>query len=353
MLPINSGMNDSNPLVSFGFEMNYLTSKLFMRSLIIFGRISEYAVFEPYYESSTMGGRPNRIGLKVSYVDAAQVSITELEFAPRFFEVVLDGGMREDGYMNRLVLSTKRITKLFRHIHTMKLTAFNIVFARNSMQMIARYASGMQVDRLVAEVDMQPSHILSDVDAPGSTSPLVFSLSASYLSSLLNLLPESQQHWLVCISRDSAGLIWMTNNPSVGCLESASIVELPLDSVELTRNNSFVSLNPTSVNSNLTFPINEVRSICALCVEESMGSERRIDGRFSTHKHFSPGTAVLRISTAFDQLGFRADLWYTGCIAPPFFGSGAEDVLSVDEIDNDIIPDQDLVEAFIIDSTIS
>lgn len=329
------------------FEMNYLASKMFIRSLHIFGRFSDKVAFHPYTESSPISGRPGRTGLKASFMDSAHVCLIDLDFAPRFFESSHECDAQYTGGPRSLSVSTKGIQKLFRCIPNIKLAAFQMVLGVQTMHLVARYAGGLYVERIIAGIDM-PTTFSRTVDT-GLNLPRVFSFSASYLSSLLSLLPESSHDWLVKLYRDNTGLLWMSNDSSLSSHDSVSVVELPLESAELSKNNSLVysGIEPVVLH----FPLSETRSLCGLCSEESMGSERRIEGLFTKHPALSPDESILRVSTVFDQLGFRADVWYSGCKPPVNYIAGA-DILSVDEIDNDPLADHNLVEAFIIDESL-
>lgn len=313
------------------FELTPNGTRTFARVLLATSRLSEFISVSAVSEESLISGRPPRMGLRISSMDAALMTLLEIKLASRFFQCVTTTDQDVGTGLICSTFQTRSIAKVLRHIPLGKLSKTTITLNGQSLRMTMILLRGVVITKHLP-CAVPPIDSISPIsdDTEPLWSPPVLSMSASYLNGLLQLLPETSRNWSLGLTRDSNGVHWLTNS-SGDSHDVTAVVELPLDQSELAKNNSSVSLNALPSNTKVVFPLTELRAVCNMCIDEGIGSVQRLDASFERHSQFSPDSFIMCVRAVCGEYGLSILLWFKGSSLPLGYRPGNEDILSLDD----------------------
>lgn len=330
------------------FSMTPLSCRLFLRAIVSCSRHAEYIQFLPYASDHSS----QSVGLRVSSIDTAGVSVLSWQFQPGFFFSYSAAGETSTRVQTGLMLSARNSARAFKNVSPNRIVSASIRVAGDHFEFLFVWKCGIESRRLLRPAE--PPENTPDLPyiTPETSRPpgrIALSLSPRYLSGLLALIPDSPTLWTLCVSRNGqqGGKLLVSNGGMVSSSgEGGSVVCLTLSQSELNRNGSyFVEKEFDSSDGQIRIPLSEFKSICSIASDEVLKDAYSVQVGFSSFDSFVSETPILAVhvsatnpSTWVNQshMNFSVQLWFKGCTGlrvDEVDGVTIEDLLSLDEID--------------------
>ena len=329
------------------FSMTPLSCRLFLRALVSCSRHAEYIQFLPYASDHSN----QSVGLRVSSIDTAGVSVLSWQFEPGFFHSYSATGEIPTRAHRGVMLSARNSARAFKNVSPNRIVSASIRISGEQFDVLFVWKCGVESRRLLRPAE--PPENTPDLPyiTPETSRPpgrIALSLSPRYLSGLLALIPDSPTLWTLCVSRSGqqGGKLLVSNGAVASSSgEGVSVVGLTLSQSELNRNGSYFVEKEFDSDRQIRVPLSELKSICSIASDEVLKNAYSVQVGFSSFDSFVSETPILAVhvsatnpSTWVNQshMNLSVQLWFKGCTGlrvDDLDGLTMEDLQNLDEID--------------------
>lgn len=333
--------------------------RLILKAVVACSRHAEYIRFFPFATDE----RTNAIGLRVSSIDTAGVSILSFDFNAEFFlSVGSRRGMSEEPRPG-VFLSAKNSLRAFKNVSPNKIISASFRISGQQIDINFNWKCGIESKRILLPADLPDGSPVLPTQVPASSQKITriaISFSPRYLSGILGLIPDSPTLWKLCVSRqqgdatsESRENLFLTNEADSSA-EVGSVVGLTLSQSELHRNGSYFRGAELENDLKIQIPLSELKSISSIASDEVLKDAFVVQVGFESFDGFHGGAPILAVQASaanasfnHSHMNYAAKIWFKGCCtgALQIDEVRLED-LNLDEIDPDHNSEDAILAAF-------